>query len=73
MKNRRKAGCVLDTFQGLAIGLGFLVPGILYELGIERVVGFWRTSLADRLFRFFAESVVLQVIAAPISYVVIRH
>lgn len=64
---------VLDTFQGLAIGLGFLVPGIVFELGIERVVGYWRTSLSDRLFRFFAESVVLQTVAAPITYAVVRR
>jgi hypothetical protein len=64
---------VLDTVQGLVIGLGFLVPGIVFELGIERVVGYWRTSLADRLFRFFAESVIFQAIAAPLTYLVLRH
>lgn len=66
-------GRVLDTLQGLVVGLGFLVPGIVFELGIERVVGYWRTSLADRVFRFFAESVALQAIAAPVTYVVLRH
>jgi Family of unknown function (DUF6338) len=69
----RYARSVLDTIQSLAVGLGFLVPGIVYELGIERVVGYWRTGFADRLLRFFAESVVLQVIAAPLTYAVVRH
>jgi|SRR5579871_4305402 len=62
-----------QTLEGLAIGLGFLIPGVAFELGIERIVGYWRTSLADRVLRFFAVSVFLQALAAPVTYIVWRH
>jgi hypothetical protein len=62
-----------QTLEGLAIGLAFLIPGIAYELGIERVVGYWRTSLADRVLRFFAVSALLQALAAPATYIFWRR
>src|SRR4051812_48881651 len=57
-----------DTLQGLAIGLAFLIPGVAYELGIERLVGYWRTSLADRVLRFFLVSSILQAAFAPLTF-----
>lgn len=59
-----------STLAGLAITLAFLAPGLLYEQGIERSLGYWRTSLADRVLRFFIESVLLQALVSPISFLV---
>lgn len=61
--------CVILTF-GLSIGDSqqiSLPPGLQFELGIERQVGYWRTRLSDRMLRFFIWSVVLQTVAAPLT------
>lgn len=57
-----------STLQGIALFLVFVAPGLLYEQAIERSLGYWRTNLADRVLRFFIESVVLQAVACPATY-----
>lgn len=53
-----------DTIEALGVALFFLTPGLLFELGVERTVGYWRTSLADRVLRFFAYSVIWSTVAS---------
>lgn len=36
-----------STLDGLLIALLFVAPGLQFELGIERQVGYWRTRLSD--------------------------
>ena len=57
-----------STLEGAALLLAFVAPGLLYEQGVERSLGYWRTSLPDRVLRFFIESVLLQTVAAPAAY-----
>lgn len=33
------------TLGSLAIALAFVAPGLLYEPGMERSLGYWRTNL----------------------------
>ena len=56
------------TLDGLVVALLFVAPGLHFELGIERQVGYWRTNLSDRLLRFFIWSVAFQALAAPVTY-----
>ena len=53
-----------NTSEALIIALLFIAPGLLYELGIEREIGYWRTSLADRALRYFATSTIIHALAA---------
>lgn len=56
------------TFSSLVIAVAFVAPGLLYEQGIERSLGYWRTSLPDRVLRFFCESLILQGVATPVTF-----
>lgn len=57
-----------STLEALAIALAFLAPGLSFEQGIERRVGYWRTNLADRTLRFFLISTLLQVLFFPFTF-----
>ena len=61
-----------NTSEALIIALLFIGPGLLYELGIEREIGYWRTGLADRTLRFFATSTIIHALAAPATFWVWR-
>lgn len=58
-----------DSFEALAIIVLALLPGALYVWSVERFVGRWGISLADRFLRFIGVSAVLHVMAAPLTYV----
>lgn len=56
-----------SSFEALLVALLFVAPGLMYELGIEAQVGYWRRSLADRTLRFFVQSVFLHAVLLPLS------
>ena len=56
------------TVEGLLLALLFVAPGLLFELGLERRLPYWRTPVADRVLRFFATSLLLHLLAAWPTY-----
>ncbi len=56
-----------SSLEALLVAVLFVAPGLMYELGIEVQVGYWRTSLADRALRFFVQSVLLHAALLPLS------
>ncbi len=60
------------TAEALLVTLLFIAPGLLFELGIEREIGYWRTGIADRTLRFFATSTVFHTLAAPATFALWR-
>lgn len=56
------------TVEALAIALGCVVPGAIYQWAHERVVGAaWTYGLGDRLWRFLRTAAVLNVVLAPLT------
>lgn len=62
-----------DTAQALLVTVVAVLPGLLYVLAFERVVGSWGVNLADRVLRFVAVSAVFQVLYAPGALILYRH
>lgn len=62
------------TVETLAIALGFVIPGAIYQWAHERVVGaVWTHGLGDRLWRFLRTAAVLNVILAPLTLWIMRR
>lgn len=55
------------SLEALVVAALFVAPGLGFELGIERQVGFWRTSLVERTLRFFLLSVLFHALVLPIT------
>jgi hypothetical protein len=51
----------------LAVIVLAIAPGLMFELGIERQVSFWRSKLSDRLFRFLAWSLLVHAALFPVT------
>lgn len=65
---------MIETGEALLVAVVLVLPGLVYEAGIERSVGYWRTSFTDRLWRFFLHSAVLQLgFIAPSGYLIWRE
>jgi Family of unknown function (DUF6338) len=59
---------VPETFQAVAV-IGFaLLPGATFIWATERIIGAWGAKAVDRLLRFVALSIGLQVVLAPFTY-----
>ena len=63
---------MISTFQGLGVFLLALWPGAAYTFAFERRVGSFGITVADRLIRFFAASVVFQALLAGPTVIVYR-
>lgn len=57
-----------STFQALAVVLVALLPGGLFMWAVERLAGRYGIGFSDRLLRFVGVSVMLHVVAAPVTY-----
>ena len=49
-----------------------MLPGALYVWAFERQAGGWGLGLSDRLLRFVGTSAILQVLIAPLTYLIYR-
>lgn len=56
------------SLEALIIAGVFVVPGLLFERGIEIKVAYWRTGIVERILRFLMWSLAIQIVVAPISY-----
>jgi hypothetical protein len=61
---------MIETFQGLAVTVLALIPGALFMWSFERIAGAWGIGFSDRFLRFLGISVLLHVVAAPVTYVI---
>jgi Family of unknown function (DUF6338) len=65
---------VISTFQALAVFLLALLPGASYTFALERQVGAFGVSAADRFVRFFAASAFfLAVYSGPAEVIYRRY
>ena len=62
-----------STTQALLVLVVAVLPGLLYVLSFERVVGSWGVALADRLLRFVAVSAVFHAALAPVAHTTYRR
>lgn len=63
---------MVSTFQALGVFLLAMLPGALYVWAFERQAGGWGLGLSDRLLRFVGTSAILQVLIAPLTYLIYR-
>ena len=62
------------SFEALAVALGFIIPGAVYQWAHERLVGAaWSHGLGDRLWRFLRTAAVLNIILAPLTVWILRR
>jgi uncharacterized protein DUF6338 len=64
---------VPDSFEALSVLVIALVPGALFVYALERQTGAWGSKFSDRLLRFIVISLVFELIAIPVSYVLWRQ
>lgn len=60
----------MGTFEALAVAVIAVLPGGFYSWAYESRLGRWGVGLADRLTRFAATSLVLHLLAAPLTYAI---
>src|SRR6266550_4352096 len=61
-----------DSLQALGILLVAVLPGAVYTWAFEREAGLYGVTLADRMLRFVAGSIVMHLILAWPEYLVFR-
>jgi hypothetical protein len=64
---------VPDSFEALSVLVVALVPGALFVYALERQTGAWGSKASDRLLRFIVISLVFEIVAIPLSYVLWRQ
>ena len=57
-----------DTFEAIAVILVALLPGATFIWAVERITGAWGARAADRILRFAALSLGLQLLISPVTY-----
>lgn len=61
---------VPDSFSSAVLFFALVAPGLLFEVGLARRLNYLRRSLADRLLRFVAWSLLLDALLLPLIVVV---
>jgi hypothetical protein len=64
---------VPDSFEALSVLVIALVPGAVFTYALERQTGAWGIKFSDRVLRFVVISLVFEVLAIPLSYVLWRQ
>lgn len=57
-----------DTLEALAVVVLAVLPGAMYVWALEREIGRWGITLADRVLRFVAVSAIFQALWLPATY-----
>ena len=60
------------TIEGAVVFIALVAPGLLFEIGLSRGANHLRRSLADRVLRFLAWSLMAHVVLFPVTVALYR-